>query len=119
MRPRRRIKKNHIAKRNSSTPATCLSPSLPSKEAEGRSQAQSRSKAQLGKCKLEDSSRQQEVEVLSVLVSGAEAQSLASQGSTASIGGQSLLCQEGLGMGRSVLFPSPMLQGHALEKWYN
>lgn len=54
-----------------------------------------------------------------MLVSGAEAQSLAPQGSSASIDGQSLLCQEGLGMGRSALFPSPMLQRHALEKGYN
>lgn len=49
-----------------------------------------------------------------MLVSGAKAQRcLAPQGSSASIGGQSLLCQEGLGMGRGMLFPSPMLQGHA------
>lgn len=55
-----------------------------------------------------------------MLVSGAQAQRcLAPKGSSASIGGQSLLRQEGLGMDRSSLFPSPMLQGHALEKWDN
>lgn len=52
-----------------------------------------------------------------MLVSGAHVHGReASQRSTAGVGGQPLLSQERLSMGRRSFFPSSLLQGHALEE---